>query len=270
MKVFDFNNFQQNINSIGNAIGAKNQVEKEISTPSPNIVKSKSLNYRTGTFLNGSDTDLIKGHLEKYIHTDSLRLEMQLERLEDTYKNTQKELNALSLLPPSDIKFNQQRILLAKRQQESELIKNYKEQYKQLSPVHHFAMWLKEKMKDTGKIKDGFKSIMFGKQAGYIDNLKKANNSLQLLVDQASTLQIIPGSETTDSNIVEIMKQFNVIETGINKETQDRNDKKGPGIIYKLTKAFQKNYYGYELQDKPVSEDKKMELRSLNIDSKLL
>lgn len=228
------------------------QLEELVST----YIKENSANNNTsstkslpGNFINNSDTELIKSHLEQYLHTDSLRLEIQIDRLSEELETTQRQLKGLNLLPNSELKLNQQKALLTKRSNILQALNYHKEEYRQISPIHKFALWLKDKMKTTNGIGDKVKRFLYGKQATLIDELKQANSSMRLLVDQLQTVNQLPDSKESSLNIVDVVQQYEEIESNIETIKQNYFNNQPTDYLKEMKKRFQRMYYGYEIPE---------------------
>lgn len=228
---------------------AELQLEELVSSyikENSNNNKSKTL---SGNFIDNSDTELIKNHLEQYLHTDSLRLEIQIERLSEELETTEKHLKGLTLLPDSELKKNQEKALTIKKENILQALNFHKDEYKEISPIHRFAIWLKDKMKTTNKVGDTIKHFLYGKQANLLEELKQANCSMSLLVDQLEMVNKLPDAKENNLNIVDVFKQFEKIETNIENVKQDYYNNQPPDYIKEMKKRFQRMYYGYVLPE---------------------
>jgi hypothetical protein len=254
VKIFDLSNFL--FNSDFNPQNRGQQLPEKVTELLP-VEKRPVLkgSVHTGKLIDSSDSDLIRNHLEQYLPTDSLRLEIQMERVTKDLGKTQKELNALSLLPDSESKLNQQKILLEKRRKSVELLNRYKNEYKQISPLHRFALWFKEKLKGPNTIPDKFVTFMYGNQGALLSNLKSANQSLNLLYDQARQAKRSSSTEEGTHNMLAILKEFEKIENNIQGVQNNFAARKGPDLFMEGKKLFQRTYYGYELPNSFAKEE---------------
>jgi hypothetical protein len=212
---------------------------------------SSKKNYFNGTLLNSSDSELMKDHLEQYLPTDSLRLEIQMERLSGSILQIEKDLNALTLLPESELKTNQQQLLESKRDNILARLNHYKDEYRNISPLHRFALWLKDKFTPQEGISEKLTSIIYGDKGVFLNNIKSANNSLQLIVDQVgNNKRGTACPEETHRNVIDLINQFDRIESEIEASKIDYFRRHGPRIMKEGQRLFQKFYYGYELPEK--------------------
>lgn len=240
---------QQNTNTATPQPKAELHLEELVSTYIKENGGSSSPKTLSGNFIDNSDTELIKNHLEKYLHTDSLRLEIQIERLSEELETTQKQLNGLKLLPDSELKINQEKALSTKRENILQALNFHKEEYRQISPMHRFAIWLKDKMKSTTKIGDTIKHFLYGKQAHLLEELKQANSSMSLLVDQLETVNRLPDAKENNLNIVEVFNQYEKIETNIENVKNNYYNNQAPDYIKEIKQRFQRMYYGYVIPE---------------------
>ena len=252
MNIFDQNKINPgtNLPINNNAANTQPVSEKEPATYEQMVggyVKVASGNYFDGSLLNNSDSELIGSHLEQFLHSDSLRLEIQIERASKDLEATQKQLQALNLLPNSEVKTNQQRVLLAKRQNIVENLNYYKEEYRNLGPLHKGALWLKDKLKSTNNIADGIKKAIYGKEAQFLSDIKTAKTSIELLSNQLETLNTIPGKEETNLNMIDILRQYDKIGSEIEQKKQDYYTRTAPKFLDAAKEKFQKLYYGYAI-----------------------
>lgn len=107
---------------------------------------------------NDLDSNILKRNLIKFLPTDSLRLELQLERAEKRLKKIDKEIKTSKIL---EIEEDPKDELLKKKKEQLEKdIESYKSQYRELG----FAYAVADSISDAGiKISDlinGFKHYM--------------------------------------------------------------------------------------------------------------
>lgn len=250
MNIFDLNRIQPGNGYTGNVEPQKKQTEQLPIEQAVNqyLQKSNGQSF-SGMMLNSTDVDLIHNHLENYLATDSLRLELQIDRLSNDIKETQEQLKALSLLENSESKLNQQKILLAKRQQLTDVLIATKEEYRQLSPMHRFGLWLKDKMKSSNGAIDKIKQVVYGKKAAFMGEIKQANTSIKLLAGQVERMNNTHTMQEGDVNLIDIIKQYNKIDQNIEQVKSNYYSQQPPDYINLLKKGFQKVYYGYEIPD---------------------
>lgn len=256
MNIFDVNKYGSNqdfsYTPVNNS--QKNTKQSENELPIEQFVndyfKSNSNKSFTGSMINNSDTELLNNHLENYLASDSLRLELQIDRLSTSLEKTQRELNALVLLPDSEVKLNQQKILLTKRQQIVNSLNQYKEEYRNLGPIHNFALWLKDKFKTSRKFGDNFKRLLFQDKAKFLDEIKNAQTSMELLIDQAENINNTPSTKESNLTMIDILKQYDKINSNISQSTDQYYGNQPVSVLDKLKKQFQILYYGYEIPKK--------------------
>lgn len=233
-----------------NQISSTNKEEVNDKQLLFNYLNGKKNKHFNGTLINNSDSELIANHLEQFLPSDSLRLEIQIDRLSDSLKSTQDQLKTLSLLPDSEVKLNQQKALLEKRQQSFELLNQYKQEYREISPIHKFALWVKDQLQKPTGITNLLQNTIYGDKAVFLNKLKNATTSLQLLTNQLESIQTLPGNDEIQVNMIDVLKQYEKIETEVEKSKQNYYQKQPPDIVDNIKKTFQRWYYGYEIPKK--------------------
>ncbi|MEW5820985.1 MAG: hypothetical protein AB1782_12405 [Cyanobacteriota bacterium] len=284
MNTFDYNKLPGYINhplkeQQNNQQVPNKQPELKIEELVNSYVKQNSTNRINGTFLNSSDSELLSNQLEQYLPTASLRLELQIERIEKEIEKTQKTLKAFALLPDSEIKLNQQKLLLTKQNALIQNLNQYKEEYRSLGSLYSSALWLKDSLKHSKNLFNGVKNILYGKNALFINQLKQANDSMELLVTQLQNNSNLKTSDNDSLNSIQILKQFEKIETNIENIKHNYYENQGPGLLEHFRRWVQDKYYGYiipreryDLEYRTVKEDAKDELvvkNGLKVEKKL-
>lgn len=250
MNIFDLNKFQPGSSYTGkNDQQQKPQEQLPIEGAVNDYLKKNNNTGFNGIVLNSSDADLINNHLENYLATDSLRLELQIDRINKEISDTQEQLKALSLLENSEKKLDQQKILFAKRQQLTESLGAAKEEYRQISPLHRFGLWMKDQLKASYYGMEKIKKVLYGKQAAFLGEIQKANSSIKLLAGQVERMSKAHNMQEEDLNMFEVIKQYNKIEQDIETVKNNYYSNQPPDYINVLKKRFQRMYYGYEIPD---------------------
>lgn len=252
LKIFDINSYTFTSEKPVSQNETSHQVPKELQEKDfeelvQEYLTSPQKKYCDGTLLNNSDTELINNHLEQYLPSASLRLEIQIERLSSEFEKIEKHLQALKLLPDSDIKTNQFEVLMAKKLNIAGALNFFKEEYRQISPIHKFSLWLKDKISSINgqSPKNVFKSLLYGDKAAYLSELEQSKTSMELLVNQVSSNYNLPGNDENNFTLIEIIKQFEKLETDVDKIKQKYTQKEPLQIVNILREFVQKHYYGY-------------------------
>lgn len=258
MNIFNINNNGQELQPFQQSIKLQNDENIKSQIENTNTLKiftgSNINNGSNGLLLNNSDSELISSHLEKYLNTDSLRLEIQIERSINNIGNTKKQMDSLSILSQTPEILAQKNTLEKKYQREQEILDQYKTNYRNISPIHSFALWVKDLSIKPNKLADKMKNLLYGNKAQYLNQLKTANDSMQKLIYQIESIKNSPQNENMQLHTANILNKYEEIQQDIEKANKNYNDKQSPSFLSRLQKFFQKTYYGYEL---PQSIDEK-------------
>jgi len=148
---------------------------------------------------NDFDSNILNRNLIKYLPTDSLRLELQLERAEKKIKKIDDEIKTSKLLEIEEI--SREELLHKKKSQLNKDINSYKSQYRNLG----FGYMIADILSDTGiKIKENINNFK-----GYV--------SSKLLIKKI--LEKIPGY-AEKQKLEKLTLLQNKIAIEINKNTQ--------------------------------------------------
>ena len=184
---------------------------------SQTAVTGSSFKAFTG-YVDYFDEKLINGNVDQYIDNPTIRIQVHIDRVTDNISQVDKQLKLYRENPS----------LIGAKEKLSELenhkialkeeLQGYRQEFSQISPVHAISLYVKDSKKVLDVGQTFLKKALLGRQATYLDTLKEANDSIEVLVGQMSSAKkatIIRQEEAP--NVVEIIKQYERIESQLQK-----------------------------------------------------